>query len=338
VIVSPEAGLVTVRATARQHQEIQSFLDQLLSSTRRQVLIEATIAEVQLTDDFQLGVDWARISDRLDRNGLSILTGLLNPNNSVSPPGTGLPSPGIPSTFTIQYRELGKGGNVSVLVQLLREFGNVRVLSSPKIMALNNQTAVLKVVDDLVYFTVNVETIPGTGTNQTIQTFETVVHSLPVGVVMTVTPQISQSDSVILNVRPTISRQIGSVQDPNPDLADAGVVSQVPVIRTREIESVLQVRSGDVAVLGGLMQDQVTDDTRQLPFLGDIPGLGDAFKFRSQLVTKTELIIFLRPVVVEQASLDADLAAYRPLLEQVTTAAGGGLPPPAAVATGGILP
>ena len=128
---------------------------------------------------------------------------------------------------------------------------------------------------------------------------------------MSLVPQISDTDTVVLNLRPTISRKIGDVADPNPSLATAGVTSLVPVIQTREMESVLRVQSGQVAVLGGLMQDAVTNIEDTIPGVRDIPGLGQLLSQRKDINQKTELVIFLRPVVIKDASIDGDYASYR---------------------------
>jgi general secretion pathway protein D len=147
-----------------------------------------------------------------------------------------------------------------------------------------------------------------------VTTFTTTLNSVPVGFIMSLVPQISDADSVVLNLRPTISRRIGSIADPNPSLAAANVVSLIPVIQTREMESVLRVQSGQVAVLGGLMQDQVTNTEDTIPGVRDIPGLGQLLSQRKDLNQKTELVIFLRAVVIRDASVEGDYAGFRNLL------------------------
>jgi general secretion pathway protein D len=199
--------------------------------------------------------------------------------------------------------------NFNFALKFLESFGDVRVLSSPKISVLNNQTAVLKVVDNLVYFTVQAQSTANQ--TSTLTTFTTTLNSVPVGFIMSLVPQISDTDTVVLNLRPTISRKIGDVADPNPSLATAGVTSLVPVIQTREMESVLRVQSGQVAVLGGLMQDAVTNIEDTIPGVRDIPGVGALLSQRKDINQKTELVIFLRPVVIKDASIDGDYASYR---------------------------
>jgi MSHA biogenesis protein MshL len=288
--------VISVRATARQHDKIQAFLDDVMGAARRQVLIEATIVEVSLNQNYQSGVDWSRIAS--GGNGVSFTQNL----------GTLSQAP----AFILNYANPSArfGGNVSAAVRLLDAFGTTRVLSSPKIMVVNNQTALLKVVDNRVYFTIQANTV--TNQNTSVTTFNTTVNSVPVGLVMSVTPQISESDNVIINVRPTISNIVDFVRDPNPSLGN--VVNQIPEIQTREMESVLKVGSGQIAVLGGLMQDKLTKNRKGLPLVSKIPVVGDVFSNRDDTVTKTELVIFMRPVVVHDASVDGDLKPYRSAL------------------------
>ena len=301
VIANAETGIISVRASSRQHEKIQDFIDAVVGSARRQVLIEATVVEVLLNENYQAGVDWSRIAN--GGNGVSF-----NQNLSAGRLGQA-------PNFIIGYANAAArfGGNIAASIRLLDSFGTTRVLSSPKLMVLNNQTAMLKVVDNVVYFSV---TASVTATTQGVseKTFSTTAHSVPVGFVMSVQPQISDSDSVLMNVRPTISRISSFVNDPNPDLASAGVISRVPQIQTREMESVLKISNGQIAVLGGLMQDSVQKKRDGLPIVSRVPIAGDAFSFRDDATAKTELVIFLRPIVVHEASLDGDLRSYRAAL------------------------
>jgi general secretion pathway protein D len=309
VIANPENGLIAVRATSRQHERIQEFLDMVMSSAKRQVLIEATVVEVQLSDQYQQGINWSSL-----KTGASSSTNLTQGQvNSVAlssavSPGT---SAGL---FVMNYTNpLSSIGNLAATVQLLESFGKVKVVSSPKISVLNNQTALLKVVDNNVYFTITATTTPGTLGAASTTTYTSTLNTVPVGFVMSVTPQITESDEVTLNVRPSISRIIGYVQDPNPALSTAipPVVSNVPVIQSREMESILKVSSGQIAVMGGLMQDEVNNNKDAVPLLSSIPLIGDLFSYRNESTTKSELVIFLRPVVIKDASINGDYKEYR---------------------------
>jgi len=302
IIISPESGLVTVRATERQHMEIAQFIESVRTRALYQVLIEATVVEVNLSDEFQSGVDWSTLARDSGQVSFSQeLTGL-NLNN--------------PPTNILTLDKSAGPDAVNATVRLLSRFGDTRVLSSPKLMALNNQTAMLRVVDSKIYFTIEVEQgTAATATSPAIPpTFTSEVHTVPVGFTMAVTPQISENDQVTLNVRPTISRIIRFVDDPNPALADAQVVNSIPEIQIREIESILKVDSGQIAVLGGLMQDTVSSDVAGLPGLNRLPVVGNAFSYRDEELVKTELIIFIRPVVVRQGTVEGDLQNYRNFL------------------------
>lgn len=315
VIANPETGVIAVRATGRQHEKVQEFLDLVMSSARRQVLIEATVIEVQLSDNYQQGINWSSLRTN-PSSGLSLTQGQVGSN--------ALPtnvSPGItPGVFVANFiKPLTSLGNLTATVQLLESFGKVKVLSSPKISVLNNQTALLKVVDNRVYFTitaVNEDPIEGRPGRST---YTSELHTVPVGFVMSVTPQIAESDEVTINVRPTISRIVGFVQDPNPALAQARVVSNVPVIQTREMESILRVPSGNTAVMGGLMQDSVDNLKDGVPGLARLPTVGDAFSYRNEKSSKSELVIFIRPVVIKEASINGDYKDFRSFLSQNKT-------------------
>lgn len=303
VVINQVAGSVTVLGTEKQQQLVQTYLDGITSSTQRQVLIEATIAEVQLSNQYQAGVDWSRIASG---TGFTFQQELL---------GGALQTP--PRMLIGYANATSSVGDISASIALLQQFGNTRVLSSPKIMALNNQPAILKVVDNVVYFEVNVETVSTANAGIT-QTFDTKALSVPVGLVLSVMPQISEDGMVSMTIRPTISRVLRFVKDPNPDLAAAGVENLVPEIQVREMESMLQVGSGQTVVLGGLMQDNVRRDRDQVPFAGSIPAVGDAFAYRDEEVTKNELIVFLKPTVITNPTLDSDeLRFFQKLLPSI---------------------
>jgi MSHA type pilus biogenesis protein MshL len=300
VIMNPESGVVTVRATSRQHEKIQAFIDRVIVSSRRQVLIEATIIEVQLGEGYQQGIQWERLrKDGSTKFSITPATVNSNVGTAVSP-------------FTISFSQLGGAFDIAGMVDLLQSYGTAKVLSSPRLSVLNNQTALLKVVENYTYFFVKSDIVPATvvGAQPTTAT-TTTPQTVSVGLVMTVTPQVSDTGTVILNVRPSISSITELKADPNPELAKAGVSNLVPQISTREIESVMRVNSGEIAVLGGLMKDGVDWKTGRIPLAGQIPLIGELFNTRNNSATKSELVIFLRPVIIKDPSLNGDFAAYR---------------------------
>jgi MSHA type pilus biogenesis protein MshL len=299
VIVSPETGVVDIRATSRQHERVQEFLDRVMGSARRQVLIEATIIEVGLSDGYQQGIEWSRITSGSD---YSVTKPALTTNvgNAVTP-------------YVLKYRDTNPLNLLST-VELLRAFGTVKVLSSPKLTVLNNQTATLKVSEDFVYFNVKQDVVPGnTNTNATVTT-TTTPQSVSIGFFMSLTPQISDNGTVTLNVRPSISSIAELKQDPNPSLAANNIKNLVPQIRMREIESIMRVESGDIAVLGGLMEDRLENRDGRLPGLGDIPFVGEIFNTRNNSSTKSELVVLIRPTVIKDASIDGDFSSFRDVL------------------------
>ena len=309
VIANAETGVLSIRATSRQHETVQEFLDQVMASAKRQVLIEATIAEVQLNNQYQRGIDWQRV-----RNSAGFG---FTQSSGATPAGIST------NAFVVSFAT-GPGLGIAGAIKLLESFGDVRVLSSPKLSVLNNQTAVLKVVDNLVYFTVTASTVASANA-PAVTTFSTTVNSVPVGFIMSVVPQISENDSVVLNVRPTISRKLTDVADPNPSLANPcgvgvancstpGISSLIPVIQTREMESLMRVQSGQTAVLGGLIQDSVSNIEDGIPGVNRIPGIGQLLAQRKDLNQKTELVIFLRPTVIRDSSIEGDYSRFRDLI------------------------
>lgn len=307
IIVNRESGIIAVRATAKLHKEVANFIDQVVGSAQRQVLIEATIAEVRLSDTYQAGIDWSLVSETAVIGGATVLT-----KGGIQDVIGG--SLGSSPLFQLAGNTTIGGNPLNITLKALETFGDVKVLSSPKVMALNNQTAILKVVDNEVYFTTNVEVDPGSVNQNSTTIIDTDVNTVPIGFLMSVTPYIDKSDVVTLNVRPTISRIIRFVTDPNPLLAQENVISEIPVIQVREIETMLTIDNKETAVIGGLMQDQINKENRGVPILSSIPLLGALFSYTEEEYVKSELVIFIRPVVMEHASLEGDLADYKKYL------------------------
>ncbi|MGV3626053.1 MAG: secretin N-terminal domain-containing protein [Betaproteobacteria bacterium] len=310
VIVNPMSGTITVLATDKQHELIQRHMDSVINAMQRQVLIEATIVEVRLSNSYQGGIDWGRISGSGGFSFAQNLLGSTLQGTLATPPGV-FGATATPFTQLAFNQNNTRPGDIQLAINLLQQFGNTRVLSSPKLMALNNQTALLKAVENRVYFEVqSTPAIVGTGGAITPGTTNTTAKTVSIGVVMGVTPQVNEDGRVTLIVRPTVSRLIGTgKQDPNPNLV---IPNFVPEIQVQEMESVLQIGSGQTIILGGLMQDNVRYDRSQLPGADSLSGgagvggLGDLFRNRDESATKTELVIFLKPTVVTNPSLESD--------------------------------
>jgi MSHA biogenesis protein MshL len=300
VIANRESGVLFVRATSKQHERVQEFIDQVMAGAKRQVLIEATVAEVQLRNEYQRGIEW----QRLRPSGLSLQ----------QPPAISGTAGFNTNPFVLGFANAS--GNFSVTLKLLEQFGDVKVLSSPKLSVLNNQTAILRVTRDIIYFTITPSTQPITiaagGAGIALSaSFTTTPNVAAEGFMMAVLPQINDTDSVVLNVRPTIRRQVGNARDPNPALQGQITQNDIPLFETREFDSILRLQSGEAAVLAGLMQDQVETTDTGIPGIRSIPFLGEALSSRANLTRKTELVIFLRATVIRDPSVDGDFASFR---------------------------
>jgi general secretion pathway protein D len=319
IIVNAAAGTISVLATEKQHALIQQHIDSVTQASQRQVLIEATIAEVTLSDIYQGGIDWSRLA----------VSGGINFTQSLISTITGTNV--FPGSLTIGYANpTSTIGNIATTIKLLNQFGNTRVLSSPKLMALNNQTALLKVVDNIIYFSIEAATVTSANV-AAITNFTTTPQTVPVGMVMSLTPQINDNGQVTLTVRPTITRIKDTVNDPNPSLCSAAIAASnagkcltnaVPQIQIREMESVLELLSGQTAILGGLMQDGGLYNRNAVPGVGDFGKTGflsELFGARNDQLTKSELVIFLRATIIRNPSLESDeLKFYQRFLPQQT--------------------
>lgn len=305
VTLAREAGFIGVYTTRKAHAEVQKYIDNLMHGTRKQVMIEATVVEVELNDENQAGINWGALSGAFKLTQNNGLTSIITGSGAIGPVDNAL-------TF-------------------LQRFGNSQVLSSPKIVGLNNQPTVIKVVKNLVYFTTNVT--PGTTTNgvSTPSVFSTTPNTVPVGLVMSVLPSIDQHDQITLIVRPTISDLVRYVVDPNPEFTrvelefvKAGlpkpVSNSIPEIQEREMESVLKLNDGQVAVLGGLIKESAIGEDAGVPGLVTQPTLGYLFGQKNTQKRKTELVIFLRPTLIKHPDIETgDFAPYRDLLQKNTS-------------------
>ncbi|MBF0624391.1 MAG: pilus (MSHA type) biogenesis protein MshL [Magnetococcales bacterium] len=344
ISINREAGVISIFGTADQHRQVQALLDSVLENVHRQVLIESTVVEVELSDRHQAGVDWVNLtagtasvikaSGHLVQNTINMAE-----QSSQRPIAFGsLPFFSLPISKTWNNAN-GSTSTVQATVRALGQFGNVKVLSSPKIMALNNQTAILKVVENKIFFTLEAQasSVSNNSNNSTNNSplYNTKIHTVPVGLVMSVTPQINGEDVVSMNVRPTISSISRWVNDPNPGLVEGnlitgvGATNPIPEIRVREMESMLRVHSGQVAVMGGLMQDKQDKASSGIPVLQNLPFLGKLFKYEDDQVTKTELVIFLRPIVMTHGKPKSRYLADRNMSAPIVHHTSPTMPPPA---------
>jgi general secretion pathway protein D len=295
-----QAGMVSVYGTERQHEQVESYLDELRRSVTSQVLVEAKILEVSLTDEFATGIDWTLL------DGLS---GELTLDFSVTGVRPNLSPASSPNTdFQIGYA----GNDIQGMVEAISRFGTVRALASPRMTVLNNQSAVLNVANNSVYFEIDIDITQdgGGGSNTSV---DSEIKNVPEGVLINVQPSINLDDRTIsMAIRPTITRIVDTVNDPAVAFLGAGIDSEIPIVNVQEMDSVIKMGSGQVLVLGGLMQDRVSSTQQGIPVLSEIPMFGGLFRNQSDNIEKSELVIFIRARIVEDTNLDImDKDLYR---------------------------
>ncbi len=287
--IHKHAGLVSVFATQKRHKQIAKYLQLLQKSAHTQVLIEAKIVEVNLNKEFQSGINWHAISNDFK---------LMAPLGDIAIPGAFNPNREIPKNiFTLG----GSGKSLTALASLLNRFGTVRTLSSPRLTVMNNQSAVLKVATNFVFFKINYSRDIRENNLPDVERASSQIQTVPIGLVMVVQPTIdSDSGHITMNIRPTISRVVEEKEDPAVAiLSKQQTISKIPVVQVREIDSVLQLYSGDVIVMGGLMEDRSDNNHSGLTELEDMPFLEGLFGGRENKRSINELVIFLRATIVD---------------------------------------
>lgn len=296
-----QAGVVSVFATQRQHALVAAYLAELHEAISRQVLIEAKILEVALTDQFSSGINWRAVLD-----DLSIAAPL---GTAVAAPPFSTPFDATADVVTVALDR----GDLDVIANFIQRFGTVRTLSSPRITVLQNQTAVLKVAENQVFFRLFFERVEEDNGDDQVN-INSEIRTVPIGVIVTVQPSINRAtEEISLALRPTVTRVVDVVNDPAVAIASNNtVVSQIPVIAVQEIDSVVTMRSGQVVVMGGLMHDMATNRDEGVPALGQLPGLGYLFKAREENTRQAELVMFLRATIIDDGGIDpVDAELYR---------------------------
>ena len=302
VIVSPQAGLVTVRALPQEITAVKKFITATESHLHRQVIIEAKIMEVTLSDDFQQGIKWNKVLDQVGSAEIVYSTTGNVVGNVISNTIGGVNS----MAFTKQT----SSSDFSGVIELLQTQGNVQVLSSPRITATNNQKAVIKVGED-EYFVTEVSSTTTTGTSTTT-TPEVELTPFFSGIALDVTPQIGKDGSVILHVHPSVT--LTEEQNKTIQIGSEQLILPLAQSSVRESDTIIRANSGEVVVIGGLIETYNIDMESKTPILGDIPYLGELFKNKSQKSQKRELVIMLKPVVVGQDTWKNQLQDARSLL------------------------
>jgi MSHA biogenesis protein MshL len=295
VVVDPHAGLVIVRGMPGELRDVEAYLDDAEDSLQRQVILEAKIIEVKLNDGFQSGIDWTAITNNrasfigTSSANSSSATDILSGNAAAA---TILPGPTSGNLFAIG----GSSSDFTGLIRLLSTQGEVQVLSSPRISTVNNQKAVIKVGSD-EFFVTNISSSTSSNSSSTITSPEVTLTPFFSGIALDVTPQISENDDVILHVHPSVSEVVDQIKV----ITVAGQTQQLPLALStvRESDSVVKAKSGQVVVIGGLMQNSSSNEDGGLPGLSDIPIIGNLFKQKKRVNNRSELVILLRPIVVD---------------------------------------
>lgn len=287
VFVTPQAGLVTVRALPEEIRSIRDFLDISETNLQRQVVLEARILEVELKDEYQQGINWGTIAKTIGTTAFGFSTTAGNFGNQITPSLGGVTS----LSFVNQ--------DFSGVLSLLETQGDVQVLSSPRVTATNNQKAVIKVGND-EYFVTDVSsqnTITSTTTSVVPDIELTPFFS---GIALDVTPQIDENHSILLHVHPSVIET--QEQEKIVTLNEENIVLPLAQSTIRESDTIIKAMSGEIVVIGGLMQSITEDLYSQTPILGDLPFIGNLFRNKSQREVKKELIILIKPTIVESGT------------------------------------
>jgi MSHA biogenesis protein MshL len=307
IVISPQSGVVVVRAMPDELRNVSAYLKATQLSVDRQVILEAKILEVQLSDSSQTGVNWAafRSGQNNRASGGFIATGSAIGASGAFNSGGNPAISGVAGSSLGAAGEVGKSlfglalqtSNFTALISFLETQGTVHVLSSPRIATLNNQKAVLKVGTD-EFFVTNVSSTTTTGT-ATTTTPSVTLQPFFSGVVLDVTPQIDESGNIILHVHPSVS-QVRTVNKAI-DLGGTGGLLNLPLASsdTSETDSVVRGQDGQIVAIGGLMRQSTVSDRSQVPGAGNVPGVGALFRNTSETTQKRELVILLKPTVVQ---------------------------------------
>ncbi len=324
VVVSPQSGVVVVRAMPDELRSVEKYLKAMRLSVERQVMIEAKVVDVTLNNAYQAGINWAAFpnSHRVtagvfgSNTQLGTTGNLTTGNNAivVDPTGRTLATTvlgtGLAGTAVSAAGAVGAGvfglavqtKDFAALIQFLESQGNVQVLSSPRVAALNNQKAVLKVGTDQ-FFVTNVTGTPvqsATGAPVSIQLTPT-LNSFFSGVSLDITPQIDEDGNIFLHIHPLVSNVVQQDLTFNFGGVQNAADTTLPLARSsiNETDTIVRVQDGNIVALGGLMKLDVANDRSGIPVLQDIPGVGGLFGNTTRTRIKRELVILLKPTVIK---------------------------------------
>ncbi|MCB1721452.1 MAG: type II and III secretion system family protein [Alphaproteobacteria bacterium] len=304
--INKQAGLINVYASEKAHKEIKEYLKLLKRAVTAQVLIEAKVLEVTLSDEYATGISWDIIGLPQEFGGRFVsATG----SGLLGAVGASFPQAGVTTPDSQAFTAAYNGNDIQALIGAISQFGTVKALASPRLTVLNNQPAVLNVATNKVFFEIDIDvTTDGGGATQTEVNSE--IRNVPEGVLVNVQPSINLEDRTIsMAVRPTVTSITGTVNDPGVSYIVgtcgapcAGITSPVPELNVQEIDSVIKVRSEQAIVMGGLLQDRIQVGDSGVPILGEAPIIGNLFKDHDDSVSKTELVIFLKATILDSPS------------------------------------
>lgn len=324
VIVSPQSGVVVVKTTSRSMRDVEKFLKATALAVERQVMLEAKILEVELNDGFQTGINWSvfnngqhKFSSGANTENFNLLTGKVTPVSSTLAAVLGNGLPAAKGTTGGLLGLAFQTKSFSALINFLETQGSVHVLSSPRIAALNNQKAVLKVgTDDFFVTNVSTTTTP-TGGTAAITTPSVTLQPFFSGIALDVTPQIDERGRITLHVRPSVSVVTEKIK--NIEVGEAGSLN-LPLASSAvsETDSVVQVEDGRIVAIGGMMKQSFDGSSNKVPGLGNVPLLGYFFGNTNQRSRKSELVILIKPTVINShEDWQADAESTRARIEKL---------------------
>ncbi|OJW51196.1 MAG: hypothetical protein BGO67_12810 [Alphaproteobacteria bacterium 41-28] len=299
-----QAGLVMVLGTDRQHLQIAEYLKRLKEAVSTQVIIEAKIIEVTLDNEFKSGINWSQLGG--DIHVTASLGTQVTPH-----PVHGFTSRDVFS-FSVDHEKF------SSVLNLVKKFGTVRTLSNPRLTVMNNQPAMLKVATNEVFFHLEFERYFQAEGKPDVENISSDAMTVPIGLVMVVQPSVNlQTGEITMTLRPTISRVQKEVEDPAVAIkSQQKVKSTIPVVQVRELDSVLKIKSGQVLVMGGLMEDRSSYTSASVPVADSIPLFGEFAKGKDDDRKTTELVIFLTAHIAEDSYIvEADERIYNTYTE-----------------------
>ena len=288
IVVNKAASIISVYANSKAQKAVSTFIKKAKENYASQVLIEAKVVEVKLNDSYKAGINWTLTKNTggADADGNPIIDTLM------TIVGAGGSTSGLTNTT---FNKKINSKDLNVVIDAMQEFGDTKTLSSPRINALNNQKAKLDFINTLVYFSVEKDEDGEDKDGNTKYTYTSTKQEEEIGVKLEIVPSIDiKKGDITLNVKPELSSLVGYVEDP------INLGNKVPQIQKRTLETSLKIKSGEVMVIGGLMAENIINSNSGVPFLMNIPIIGNLFKMKSNTKELTETVIFIKATIVDK--------------------------------------